>query len=1107
MADIAAWLTERGLAKHIETFRANDIDFDVLSSLGEDEFKELGLSLGDRKRLFQAIADISQAPSEAARPATSAAHAPERRQLTVVFIDLVGSTALSGILDPEDLRDVMRGYHQAVAEAIRETGGFVAKFMGDGVLAYFGYPLASEDAAERAVRAGLRAVADVKALTSPRNIVLGTRVGIATGPVVVGDVTGEDVAREVNVVGETPNLAARLLSVGRPDSVIVAGSTRRLIGDLFVLQALEPQSLKGVAEPVLAFQALSERQGLSRFEATRLSHRSSFVGRGQEVGLLLDRWEQAQGGDGQAVVLSGEAGIGKSRITEALWQSVAKDAHYRFRYQCTPQHTNSPLYPAITELAARVDFQPEDGDAARLERVRAAMPDVAGDQVALIAELLGVPLPKDSGVVGLAPARHRTLLLDGFADEIVAHCRRHPVLWVIEDAHWIDPTTEELISRVVDRAANQRLLILITQRPEYKAPWISSPIATQLPLSRLSRGHTNALLEGLAGNRTIPVEVLDHVSGRADGVPLFMEELFHALRDSGALRETATAYELARPLDSLEIPSTLQDSLMARLDRLTPAKAVAQLGAAIGREFDHSLLSRIAGMHPEVLTEGLGQLLAAGLLFSRGVVPDLTYAFKHALIQDAAHGSMLRERRQDVHRRIALALCEREEQRPELVAQHFEAAGQSLEAAQWLDRAGDLAVKGAANQEAIRSWSKALQLMSAVQASSERTRWSAEANLKLTAALVQVEGYGSHSASQLGEEALRQAQELGDMTLYARICTSFAPSLFAQQDFARVERQLSQIPEEALTNDESLRTGYLCMRGVVHDHLGRCREALRDLSTIADYTNDVTAHDIHFGGGDVRVVARSYLGRARVMSGLLDQALSVVMEALKLAREIGHPFSIGWALQACGRVNMYQGKYAAAVAFLDESMDVCFRYGYIARHAHSQTLKGITLLAAGEIDAGVSEFRKGRESWGKSSGVFSTDYQLMEASHHLAVARQFDLVGPILKSAGEYYAEYPERVAFAEYARVRGVLAVAGGDLDDGKSKFEEAIDISREQGALLYELRASCDLARLLQHAGDNEGATRVLKPVYDRFTEGFAAPDLIAAKALLTNLNRQVA
>jgi class 3 adenylate cyclase/tetratricopeptide (TPR) repeat protein len=1108
MADILSWLVEKGLAKYVDTFRENDIDFDVLPSLGDVELKELGVSLGDRKRLQVAIAEMAkETPAPTVEPPISLQpkHLAERRQLTVVFVDLADSTALSRRLDPEDLRDAMRTYHHAVAAAIRENEGFVAKFMGDGVLAYFGYPHASEDAAERAVRASLRAVVAVKALPAAKGHPLLARAGVATGPVVVGDVMGEDIAREVNVVGETPNLAARLLALGPPGSVIIAGSTRRLIGALFTLEELGPQTVKGIAEPVLAFQVTGERQGLSRYEATRHAHRSTFVGRSQELGLLLDRWEQATVGDGQLVLLSGEAGIGKSRMAETLWQTIGEGPHHRVRYQCSPQHINSPLFPVVAELSGRATFQPDADERARREHLIKLLPNLTNEQAALVGELVGIPLPANSSLSDMAPAQQRSLLLAGLAGHLRSLCSERSLFWLIEDAHWIDPTTEELISRVVDDIATQRLMILLTHRPDYKAPWVSSPAVTSLSLARLSRRHTNALLEGLAMGKEIPIEILDYIAARADGVPLFMEELFQALRDSGAIVEAGKAYALVRSLDGTEIPTTLQDSLMARLDRLAPAKAVAQLGAAIGREFSYELLQNIAGLPQEALTEGLGQLTAAGLLFSRGTSPNLTYVFKHALIQDAAHASMLRDRRHHVHNRIAQALSTREDERPELVAQHFEAAGEPIEAANWLDKSGDLSVKRAANNEGIRSWRKALQLMSEFPATPETARCIAEIKRKLAVALTQVEGYRSESALTLGEEALHQAQQLGDMALYAGICTSIAPSLFARQDFGRVEHQLAQIPDETLAKDPLLRTRFLCIRGIVCSHLARFPEAHRDLSAIVQDASNVLTNDVYIGGGDIRVVARSYLTRCLVTLGLLDQALSVTHESLELARSISHSFSIAWALQSCGWVSIYMGKSDEGVRFLDESMEVSLRYGYPARRAHSQALKGVALIAAGEIEKGIIEFNTGRNLWAKTSGVFSSDYLLMEAAHFLACHKRFDYAAPLVEDAGHYYSAYPERMGYSQYHRLKGLLAQSNGDAPAARHLFEKAITVAERQGAKLYELRARYCLAKLLDDKGEKDAAHAVLDAACRQFVEGQGAPDLLEANALLAKLRDQ--
>jgi len=1106
MSGIADWLTGLGLAKHVELFHANDIDLDVLPSLSEEEFKELGLSLGDRKRLMKGIAQLAataQAAAEA-KPSLEEAPAAERRQLTIVFVDLVDSTALSRALDPEDLRDAIQGYHHAVAAAIREAGGFVAKFMGDGVLAYFGYPHATEDAAERAVRAGLHVLAAVRALPAANGHRLAARAGIATGPVVVGDVIGENIAREVNVVGETPNLAARLQAVGPVDSIVIAGSTRQLIGDLFILEVLEPQRLKGFAEPVLAFRVRHERSGFSRFEATRsLSQATPFVGRALEVGLLLDRWRQAEAGDGQLVLLSGEQGIGKSRITDALWRSVAEGDNHRIRFQCTPQHSNSPLYPAITYLTATKKLNATDDNEARREAVRQAMPGLSGDQQTVIAGLLGVPLPTGSELRNVTPARKRSLLLDGLADHLMALSRAKPLLWVIEDAHWIDPTTEELISRVVDRIPSHRLLAVVTHRPDYAAPWTGSVAATQLPLNRLSRGNATALLEGLAGRLTIPPEAVDYVMTRADGVPLFMEELFQALRESGALREAGTAYELARPLDATAIPATLQDSLMARLDRLAPAKAVAQFGAAIGREFEHSLLQTISGMRPDALAEGLGQLLSAGLILSRGVPPDATYIFKHALIQDAAYASLLRRPRQEVHGRIAAALIGRaRDKAPELIAHHLESAARPDEAGAWLETAGDHAAAASAGCEAIDFWRRALMSLTQ-EAPPDRQRIRIRLMQKLSSALTHVEGYRSAAAFELGEAALAAALELGDTELYIRVCTAKASTLLSRQDFARVKGELDQVPPDALARvDTTARMDFLGIRGVVHVHLGEFIPGIAGLGTILDIAGDDVEPDTSFGGGDVRAIAPSYLCRAQYCVGALDTALQRAEEALSKARQIGHPYSIAWTMTTLGWIQSAWGRFEAAMELFNEAMAISERYGYVGRLGEALALRATALAGRGAFDEATDSLEKGMDYWQSGSGDFSLDWMRLEPANILIENGRIDLARPFVVQAGDFFSASPERGYYAEFLRMDGLLRLADGDAAAARRRFSEAIVCATEQSAGLFRLRASRVLADLLVASGDREEARRILAPAYGGITEALTAPDMVKAKTLLDTL-----
>ena len=1099
MTDIAAWLSERGLSKYEEAFRENDIDLDVLASLTEDELKALGVSLGDRKRLMRAITEArfdSTLGSTAVPPLPmSAAVIPERRQLTVLFADLVSSTALSHDLDPEDLRDLLAAYHQAVATAIRDAGGFVAKFMGDGVLAYFGYPTASEDAGERAVRAGLRIVTVMEALRARDGRRIEARVGIATGPVVVGEVVGEDIAREVNVVGETPNLAARLLTVADPGSVVIAESTRRLIGSLFVLRDLMPQIIKGLSNAVAAFQVVGERQGVSRFEATRRNEGSAFVGRGQEAGLILDRWQQARAGDDQLVMISGEAGIGKSRITDSLWQAVTAEPLIRLRYQCTPHHINSAFFPALTQVAAAAGLQPDDGGAATFKLVT-VLPEISSLQVALIALMLGYDT-SDDALNDLTPTRKRQLVLDAFADQIAADCRRLPVLWVIEDAHWIDPSTEALISRVLNSAGRQRLMVVVTHRPEYRPPWASNPMATALPLNRLSRTSSNLLLQSLANGKPLPEVAAEYIVSRADGVPLFMEELFKAMCDSGALAERTDRYELTQTLTGTEVPSTLQDSLMARLDRLAPAKVVAQLGAAIGREFDHGLLLDISSLRREAIAEGLNQLLSAGLLFSQQQGAATTYIFKHALIQDAAYGTMLRQRRREVHDRIARAMISRgADQRPELIAHHFEAAANVHDAATWLEKGGDLAFASAAGKEAAELWRRALALL---PLSDEGHLVRIGVLQKLSAALLQVDGYSSTEAFDAGDAALQAAIRSGDWDLYVRVCAGNAPTHFARQDFERVERELvfvdaAQVSELA----PIVRAQYYSIRGICRFHVGRIGDACEDLSSILAFKDD-DSRDSSFGGGDARCVTLSYLSRARILQGQLDTGRRLGHLSLQRARSISHPYSIAWCLVTVTRNALTSGCYAETFEPIRESIELCERYGYGGRLGQAKVAYGMAIAATGNVEDGVSAIDIGLGLWRQTSDKFSLDLLLIEAANMFLRLDRPENVRRYLDQVEALYREVAERAGYAEYLRIDGRLLELSGNREGAAARYQEAVAYADVQSANLYKLRACCDLARMFADNGDHGAAKAALKPTLDWFNEGSDTLDIVEAKRQL--------
>jgi class 3 adenylate cyclase len=605
--DIKAWLADLGLQRYEQAFRDNDIGTDVLPELTADDLSALGItSVGHRRKLLLATAalktefaralkdnEVGQGPTPPSNPSRSSTDAA-RRQLTVMFIDLVDSTALSIQRDPEDMREIIRDYQNTVAGEITRFEGYIAKFMGDGVLAYFGWPRAHEDEAERAVRAGLAVTRAMTRLRTRAGEVLQTRIGIATGLVVVGDLVGEGAAQEQSVVGDTPNLAARLQGAAKPGMVVIAEATHQLVGNLFVLQDLGTQTFKGIAKPTCAFAVLAERPLESRFAAKRAGGLAPIVARDQELGLLIERWRQAKRGEGQMVLLSGEAGIGKSRITEALVDTLSGEPHLLLRYQCSPYHIDSSLYPAIQQIAHAAGFAGDDSPERRLDRLE-------------------------------------TLLAKA--------TNRKPMLWVIEDVHWIDPTTLELMEFALDRVPGTRVFVLMTARPTFVASFGSHPVVTRLALNRLGREAIQSIIARIARGKRLPEPLLNEITARSDGVPLFVEEMTKAVLESGMLREDADAFHLDGPLSALAIPKTLHDSLMARLDRLRPVKEIAQIASVIGRSFDHRTIVALAGQFEGALTEAMQQLVEAELVFRRGIPPEATYLFKHALVRDAAYQS------------------------------------------------------------------------------------------------------------------------------------------------------------------------------------------------------------------------------------------------------------------------------------------------------------------------------------------------------------------------------------------------------------------------------------------------------------------------------------
>ncbi|HVO45454.1 MAG TPA: adenylate/guanylate cyclase domain-containing protein [Steroidobacteraceae bacterium] len=844
MNDVRAWLESLGLGEYAQAFDTNRIDADVLPHLTEQDLADLGLPIGPRRKILVAIRSRAEKPTGPTQgePAGSLPRSAERRHITVMFCDLVGSTALSEALDAEDLRIVMRTYQQAAGAVIERYGGHVAQYLGDGLLTYFGWPAAHEDDAERAVRAALEIVSKVNALAFPTP--LQVRIGIASGPVVVGEIGAGDAAASKLAVGETPNLAARIQGLAGAGELVISASTRRLVGATFELFDLGAHSLKGIAEPVQVWGVSRIAPTEGRFEAMRGARLTPFVGRDPELALLLDRWEQAKDREGQVVLLSGEPGIGKSRLTQVLRERVSDDLHTLLRYQCSPYHTSSALYPVIDQLQRLAGLDPTDRAQTKLDKMETLLHS-RGDDVPAVGSLFAALLSIDAAgrytPWQLTPQAQKEATLKALVGQVLARAEQQPVLMIFEDAHWIDPTTQEFLDLLLPAIASERVLAVITHRPEYQPPWARLAQVTSLALARLRRSQAVLMTENVSGGKLLPKEVLDQIILKTDGVPLFVEELTKTVLESGLVTEVDGVYRLAAPLPGLSIPSTLQDSLMARLDRAAPMREVAQVGACIGRQFSREVLAAVSSLDPDALDGALQELLDAELIFRTGVPPNATYTFKHALVQDAAYNSLLKLERQTIHGRIAETLRSGvsavAESAPETLAYHYMHAALYEMAAVYWRLAAERASIRFANAEAIAHARNGLAALARTPQSAERVASELALRMSLVASL----RIGDHHDEALAE--LQRAQELATehhrVLALSRIHHArgniYFPLGQVERCFAEHQAALRFASLAHSTEDEARALGGICDAHYVggrllqaHDYADRCLTLCRE---------------------------------------------------------------------------------------------------------------------------------------------------------------------------------------------------------------------------------------------------------------------------------------
>jgi class 3 adenylate cyclase/predicted ATPase len=1117
MQHVADWLEKLGLGQYAPRFAENDIDFALLAKLTDTDLKELGVtSLGHRKRLLEAIAERTAATPSPTPAEPKVQDTAERRQVTVMFSDLVGSTALSARMDPEDLREIISSYQKCVAETVERFGGFVAKYMGDGVLIYFGYPQAHEDDAERAVRAGLELIQAVGGLKS--SAPLQTRVGIATGLVVVGDLIGSGTAQEQTVVGETPNLAARLQGIAEPNTVVIAESTRKLLGNLFDFEDLGAQDLKGISSPVRAWAALRPASVESRFEALHASGLTELAGREEEFELLLRRWSRAKNGEGQVVLLSGEAGIGKSRLTTALLEHLASEPYTRLRNFCSPQHTDSALYPTISQMERAAGFTHDDTPEAKLNKLDTllAQTSTSPREAVLVAEMLSLPNDGRYPALELTPQQRRQETLEALVLQVVALSRQNPVLMIFEDAHWIDPTSLELFGRMVDKIPGLRVLLIVTFRPEFEPPWIGRPYVTALTINRLAEREVGVMIDRVVGNKLLPANIYRDIIERADGIPLFVEEMTKAVLEAESEGAAERAIGMV-PSPALAVPASLHAPLMARLDRLGSAKEVAQVGAAIGREFSHSLLAAVMHEREVELNSALDRLIAAGLLFRQGAPPHATYLFKHALVQDAAYGTLLREPRRALHARIAEAVesqfPEIAENQPELLARHCTDAGQIEKAAGLWGKAGQRSLQRSALVEAVEQFKRALAQIAVLPSTPALRRMHINLQVALITPLFHVRGYGALETKAALEQArllLEQADVLGEtpedpLLLYSVLFGVFVANFntfngdvcrdLATQFLALAEKQRASYP---LVVGHNILGAALLLRGEIAEARAHFDQgvALFDPSQHRPLATRF--------GEDHGVVSFCWRASALWLLGYPETARADIDQAFKNARESGHAVSLIWALNFASSIEILCGDYRTANARVDELIALTDKKDAAWWRTIGMLNRGRLLGLIGKAADAVQIISSGLTTWRSLGSIWFDPTWLSALASAQAELGQFDDAWRRIGEAMTAIKTTGERWFEAEVNRVAGEVALKSPEHNIAKAEayFERALSVARAQQAKSWELRAAMSMARFWQDQGKRDEARELLAPVYGWFTEGFDTLDLKEAKALLGEL-----
>jgi class 3 adenylate cyclase/predicted ATPase len=1134
LAQVLALLQQEQRLSYRVLKRRLHLDDDVLEDLKEDLIYAKKLAVDEDGRVLIWTGGTSSAPTAAspvplpatlevspaqgeAAPVASPTPEAERRQLTVLFCDLVDSTKLSSQLDPEDWRDVVRAYQQVCTEVIQRYEGHIAQLLGDGLLVYLGYPQAHEDDAQRAVRTGLGILAVMgdlnKELKRGTGLQLAVRVGIHTGLVVIVDM-GRAGRQEQLALGETPNIAARLQGLAQPNTLVISEATYRLVQGYFQCQDLGAHALRGVTKAMRLYHVLGASGATSRLDVAQPRGLTPLVGREQEVGLLLERWDQAKGGHGHVVLLSGEGGIGKSRLVQVLKDHVATEPHVRWECRSVPYYQNTALYPLIDLFQRILQWQQDetpDEKFGKLEQVLSQYRLPLVETVSLVAPLLALPVPDNRyPPLNLSAQRQRQKTLETIVTLLLELAERQPVLFIVEDLHWTDPTTLEFLGLLVEQIPTTAIYTLLTCRPHFQPAWHHRSYITEMTLNHLSHAQGEQIVHGMTDGKTLPPEVLHQMIAKTDGVPLFVEELTKAILESGQLKALDGHYELTESFATFAIPATLQDSLMARLDRLVSAKGIAQLGAVIGRQFTYALLHAFAHVEDATLQRELSRLVDAELLYQRGVPPQSAYMFKHALIQDAAYQSLLKSTRQHYHQRIAQVLeaqfPETAETQPELLGHHYTEAGLGEQAIGYWQRAGQQASDRSAYLEAISHFTTGIELLKTLPETPAHTQQALTLYSALGAALQVTKGHGAPEVEQAYTKARTLCQQVGETP-------QLVPALFGLWRFYVVQPQLHTARElgEMLlrlaqrTDDPTVAIMAHCALGSTWLWLGALPAARQHLEEgSARYTLDQRRAPVFRMGQDLGVGCRTYAAWTLWLLGYPDQALARVHDALELAHTLSHPFSLAYARCLAAFISQFRRDVPAVHAQAEAAVALSTEQGFPQWVALGTILSGWGLVMQGQGEERMAQVRQGLAAWRATGAVVHIPYfctVLADVCDHLG---HLEDGLQALAEAHTLVEQHEERYWEAEVSRLRGVLLLRqpGTPQEEAEACFRQALAIARHQQAKALELRAAMSLAQLWQQQGQRIEAYELLAPIYGWFTEGFDTADLQEAKALLEEL-----